>query len=129
MITLDSLLLHRLTLTHTHAKSQKKDFDAALQDLCKDYEYQKNHPTRGGNKFMAGISGHNIAVLYVLSDQTDQALPLFLQAATLKRAAFGSDHPEVAVSKELHMHIAFNQHILMFSMFHNMFVGSAENVG
>lgn len=75
---------------------KKKEFAAALSDLYKDYEHQKNHPTRGSNQYMAGITGHNIAVLHILSDQSDKALPLFRQAVTLKRVAFGPDHPEVA---------------------------------
>jgi hypothetical protein len=79
--------------------SQKKEFAAALRDLSKDYEHQKNHSTQGSNKYMAGITGHNIAVLHVLSDQSDKALPLFRQAVELKRVAFGPEHPEVAVSR------------------------------
>mmetsp|Transcript_959 Transcript_959/g.1571 ORF Transcript_959/g.1571 Transcript_959/m.1571 type:complete len:331 (-) Transcript_959:127-1119(-) len=75
---------------------KNKEFDAALNDLYKEYEAQKKHPNRGSNKYLAGITGHNIAVLYVLSDQSEMALPLFRQAMALKRAAFGEDHPEVA---------------------------------
>jgi hypothetical protein len=58
---------------------------------------------------MAGITGHNIAVLHILSDQSDKALPLFRQAVTLKRVAFGPDHPEVAVSSTRKMREAKTQ--------------------
>jgi tetratricopeptide (TPR) repeat protein len=78
--------------------SQNKEFDEALKELQKDFEHQKNHPLRGSNKYMAGITGHNMAILYALSDQSDQALSLFRQALSLKRTAFGDDHPIVAVS-------------------------------
>jgi hypothetical protein len=59
---------------------------------------------------MAGITGHNIAVLYVLSDQSDKALPLFRQAVKLKQIAFGAGHPEVAVS--LKARLRANNHTL-----------------
>lgn len=86
--------------SHTLRAIQNKEFAEALLELNKDFEVLKRHPSRGSNKYVAGITAHNIAVLYVLSDQNDMALPLFTQALSLKRAAFGETHPYVAVSTQ-----------------------------
>lgn len=75
-----------------------QEFDVALKELGKDLENQKKHPNRGTNKYLMGISAHNIGVIYVLAGKDDQALPLFRQALTMKKAAFGEHHPEVALS-------------------------------
>jgi hypothetical protein len=47
---------------------------------------------------MAGISAHNMGVVCVLAGKEDLAMSIFQDAIELKRAAFGEEHPEVAVS-------------------------------
>lgn len=76
---------------------QRKEFGAALEDFNKDLEKQKAHINRGINRFMVGITAHNIAVILVLAGRDDKAFPLFEEAVNLKRNAFGPEHPEVAV--------------------------------
>jgi len=59
---------------------------------------QKAHPNRGMNKYMAGITAHNLAVVEVLSGRDQGAISQFEEAIALKEAAFGPDHVEVALS-------------------------------
>jgi hypothetical protein len=78
---------------------KEKKFKSALKTLFEVYEHQKKYPNVGRNNFISGITCHNIAVLYVLSEQLEEkALPFFRQALELKRGAFGVDHPQVMVS-------------------------------
>jgi hypothetical protein len=78
--------------------TQRKEFGGALEDFNKDFEKQKAHINRGINRYMVGITAHNIAVILVLAGRDDKAFPLFEEAVNLKRHAFGPEHPEVAVS-------------------------------
>lgn len=57
------------------------------------------YPNRNNNKYMAGITTHNMAVVCVLAGQDNLAVSLFQEAVNLKRDAFGEEHLEVAVSK------------------------------
>lgn len=77
---------------------QAKKYEQAIGDLYRIYETQKRNPDRQNNKYLVGITAHNIAVIYVLANRDDKALPIFRQAVALKRAAFGENHPQVAVS-------------------------------
>lgn len=61
-------------------------------------KWQKTHQNRGNNSYFVGITTHNLGVAKVLSGSDEEAEPLFREAITLKEAAFGSDHPEVALS-------------------------------
>lgn len=64
----------------------------------KDLEREKAHPNRNNNKYLAGITCHNMAVVYLFAGQSEKAFGLFEQAVALKRASFGNTHPEVATS-------------------------------
>lgn len=59
---------------------------------------QKAHLNRGNNKYLAGITAHNLAVVHVLAGETLGVVELFQEAISLKEAAFGSHHFEVALS-------------------------------
>jgi hypothetical protein len=82
------------------AYPQCQEFSIALQELTKDFQTQKAHPNRNINKFLSGITAHNMAVIYVLAGLEDKAISLFQEAVQLKIKAFGDDHPEVAVRTE-----------------------------
>ena len=77
---------------------QSRNFEAALKDLERSYEQQKRHPTKNGNSYMLGITIHNLGVVSVLAGKDKESIPLFEEAVTVKSNAFGSDHPEVAIS-------------------------------
>jgi tetratricopeptide (TPR) repeat protein len=66
---------------------------------------QKANLNRGNNKFLAGITAHNLGVVKVLAaaghhdeDMNGEIIAIFQEAIALKEAAFGTDHPEVALS-------------------------------
>lgn len=59
---------------------------------------QKANLNRGNNKFLAGITAHNLGVVKVLAGEDGDVVPIFHEAIALKEAAFGTDHPEVATS-------------------------------
>ena len=67
-------------------------------DLSVQLTTQKAHFNRGNNKYLAGITAHNLAVVHVLAGETQGVIDLFREAITLKEAAFGADHFEVALS-------------------------------
>jgi serine/threonine-protein kinase len=69
-----------------------------VDELSKQLQWQKKYPNRGNNCFFAGITAHNLGVAKVLAGSDEEAEPLFREAITLKEAAFGNDHPEVALS-------------------------------
>jgi len=69
-----------------------------LASFEKDLEREKAHPNRNNNSYLAGITAHNMAVVYMFAGRSDKALVLFEQAVALKRASFGNDHPQVATS-------------------------------
>eukprot|EP00544_Gedaniella_sp_CCMP2646_P006230 CAMPEP_0202503000 /NCGR_PEP_ID=MMETSP1361-20130828/40613_1 /ASSEMBLY_ACC=CAM_ASM_000849 /TAXON_ID=210615 /ORGANISM="Staurosira complex sp., Strain CCMP2646" /LENGTH=362 /DNA_ID=CAMNT_0049136133 /DNA_START=90 /DNA_END=1178 /DNA_ORIENTATION=+ len=82
------------TIKHIEARQ----FGAALASFEKDLEREKANPARNNNKFLAGITCHNMAVVYLFAGQSDKAFSLFEQAVALKRASFGKDHIQVASS-------------------------------
>jgi tetratricopeptide (TPR) repeat protein len=64
---------------------------------------QKAHLHRGNNKFLAGITAHNLGVVKVLAghdhdENNGDVIAIFQEAIALKESAFGTDHPEVATS-------------------------------
>jgi tetratricopeptide (TPR) repeat protein len=64
----------------------------------RDYETQKKRPTVNCNSSLLGITAHNMGVVCILAGKDGESIPYFREAVDLKRAAFGEDHPEVAVS-------------------------------
>lgn len=79
--------------------NQARQFGAALASFEKDYERQKAHPKRSNNEYLVGITAHNMAVVYLFAGQSEKAFELFEDAVALKRASFGNDHPQLAVSE------------------------------
>jgi tetratricopeptide (TPR) repeat protein len=77
---------------------QGRDFESAIQDFKKEFEYQERRPMINNNMLLRGITAHNIGVVYILAGRDKDAIPYFRQAVELKKSAFGKDHPEVAVS-------------------------------
>jgi len=67
-------------------------------DLSVQLTAQKAHLNRGNNRYLAGITAHNLAVVQVLASETQGVIELFREAISLKEAAFGSHHFEVALS-------------------------------
>lgn len=89
----------RSNLTNCHnVHEQKCDFENAMKDLIKEYGNQKRRPMRNNNSTILGITAHNIGVVCVLAGKDEEAIPYFREAISLKKKAFGHDHPEVAVS-------------------------------
>jgi tetratricopeptide (TPR) repeat protein len=82
----------------------QQDYSRALRQLQHTYEVQKTNVHRGNNKYLVGITAHNIGVIQVLlnnpSDDTSTTLiiPWFQDAIHYKENAFGLHHPEVALS-------------------------------
>jgi tetratricopeptide (TPR) repeat protein len=52
----------------------------------------------GINKYLAGITAHNLGVVNVLVGQPENAIIYFKKAIHLKEIAFGKNNPEVALS-------------------------------
>uniref|UniRef100_A0A6S8JIB4 MalT-like TPR region domain-containing protein n=1 Tax=Amphora coffeiformis TaxID=265554 RepID=A0A6S8JIB4_9STRA len=75
-----------------------KEFRAMMIELSVQLTSQKAHLNRGNNKYLAGITAHNLAVVQVLAGETQGVIELFQEAISLKEAAFGSHHFEVALS-------------------------------
>ena len=75
------------------------EYDKAMgqqQEIIKD---QKRHMSRGDNKYLLGISLHNLGVVRLLEGSNDvEAIELFREAAAAKKEAFGPEHPTVAES-------------------------------
>ena len=94
---LDSMLSRRERAAVRHIRAG--EYREALRLLEAVAVDQKRHPSRADNKFLAGMTLHNIAVVHLLDGDDDgQALRLFGEAAELKKAAFGPEHPAVAES-------------------------------
>lgn len=85
-------------MLHVYFGFQERNYGVAFQEFKKAYETQKKYPNRNNNKYMAGITAHNMGVVSVLAGHEDMAMSIFQDAISLKRAAFGEEHPEVAVS-------------------------------
>ena len=82
----------------TIASIKSKKFDEALHGIQKDYDYQTKKIMKDNNRYLVGITAHNLGVVRILAGQDEKAIALFEEAIVLKRDAFGDDHPEVAVS-------------------------------
>jgi tetratricopeptide (TPR) repeat protein len=67
-------------------------------ELTSQLRSQKRHPNTGFNKYLAGITAHNLGVLAVLTGKPDDAVSYFREAICLKEGAFGRSDPEVALS-------------------------------
>ena len=91
------MIIHPLFL-FTFCITQSRQFGAALVAFEDDFDREKAHPARSNNKYLAGITCHNMAVVYLFAGQSEKALGLFEQAVALKRASFGSNHIQVANS-------------------------------
>ena len=74
--------------------------------------HQRETIRKGNNRLLEGITLHNIGVAYLLSGKFEQAFPFFQESVLVKKATFGDDHPEVAVSifKSLYINIQLIQH-------------------
>jgi hypothetical protein len=77
---------------------QIKEYSYLAQELAKNLAAQTARPDRGNNRYLVGITAHNLGVIKVLLGRDDEATPLFQQAIALKKVSFGTDHPEVALS-------------------------------
>ena len=69
-----------------------------MEDLSLQLTTQKAQLHRGNNKYLAGITAHNLAVVHVLAGETAGVMDLFREAISLKESAFGAHHFEVALS-------------------------------
>lgn len=77
---------------------KSKQFSALANDLSKLLNWQKKHIRSGINFYLVGITAHNLSVAKLLEGDDKEAESLFREAITLKEAAFGRDHAEVALS-------------------------------
>jgi len=93
---LNSMLSRRERAAVRHIRAG--EYREALRQLEVVADDQKRRPNRADNKFLAGMTLHNIAVVHLLDGNDDEALRLFGEAAELKKAAFGPEHPAVAES-------------------------------
>jgi len=59
---------------------------------------QRKRPEKNNNRFLLGITAHNMGVVSILMGRDYEALPYLEEAVALKRDAFGASHPELAVS-------------------------------
>ena len=85
----------RAAVRHIRAGEYDKAIDQ-LEEVVKD---QKRHMNKGDNKYLLGITLHNLGVVRLLKGSNDQlAIELFGEAAEAKKKAFGPQHPVVAES-------------------------------
>lgn len=76
---------------------KRNEFDLALEVL--EEMLQDQRETRGEDfALLEGLIIHTIGVVHMLSGNCTLAFPAFKEAVRVKRAAFGEDHPEVAMS-------------------------------
>jgi tetratricopeptide (TPR) repeat protein len=75
-----------------------KRFHALKDELTAQLRKQKHFPSSSNNKYLAGITAHNLGVLAVLTGKPDEAVSYFREAICLKEAAFGRNDAEVALS-------------------------------
>ena len=75
------------------------EYDKAIGQLEEVVRDQKRHLNKGDNKYLLGITLHNLGVVRLLEGGNDQmAIELFREAAEAKKQAFGPEHPIVAES-------------------------------
>lgn len=77
---------------------QKKDYKAAKLHLSMQFAAQKKNLKSGNNKYLAGVTAHNLAVVKILSGDEEGVISLFQEAIDLKEEAFGKGHFEVVNS-------------------------------
>jgi hypothetical protein len=77
---------------------QGKRFKVLTEDLSQTLALQMAKPDVGNNKYLAGITSHNLGVIHVLAGRPEEAIAYFHKAIHLKTVAFGKDNPEVALS-------------------------------
>lgn len=85
-------------LKRTIAMIKERDFANAMKIFTRDYESQKRRPAVNGNVSLLGITAHNMGVVCILAGRDGESISYFREAVDLKKAAFGEEHPEVAVS-------------------------------
>ena len=78
---------------------RNKAFAALVDELSRQYRKCQAHMTLGINFYRAGILAHNLGVAKVLAGQ-EGAANMFVEAISLKEAAFGKNHDEIALSWE-----------------------------
>lgn len=77
---------------------QTKQFKQLQDEFTRQLRHQKTNPNRGNNKYLSGITAHNLGVLAVLRGKPEEAIAYFREAICLKEQAFGRDDREVALS-------------------------------
>ena len=80
------------------------------------------------NHMLEGLTLHNIGVVHMLAGNFTLAFPAFREAVLVKKAAFGDNHPEVAVRcvlKKISTEILFGKGIspsfLCLNFFHSQY--------
>lgn len=75
---------------------QRNELDLALEvfDEMLQNQRETKHPD---NDMLEGLTLHNIGVVHMLAGNFTLAFPAFKEAVRIKKAAFGENHPEVAV--------------------------------
>ena len=85
----------RAALRHIRAG----EYGLAISQLEEVVQDQKRHMGKNDNKYLLGITLHNLGVVRLLEGSNDQqAVELFNEAAETKKEAFGPEHPIVAES-------------------------------
>eukprot|EP00934_Nitzschia_sp_Nitz4_P004843 Nitzschia sp. Nitz4//scaffold286_size23798//17959//19219//NITZ4_008454-RA/size23798-augustus-gene-0.14-mRNA-1//1//CDS//3329545750//4833//frame0 len=84
-------------LKRSIATIKEGNFSAALKIFEKDYETQNRNIQKSANKFVIGITTHNMGVASILTG-SKYTLSLFEDAVQLKKESFGPENPEVAKS-------------------------------
>lgn len=77
---------------------QNKRFHALKEELTAQLRVQKLHSSKGHNRYLSGITAHNLGVLAVLTGKPEEAVSYFREAICLKETAFGRTDAEVALS-------------------------------
>ena len=93
--------LNLLRISHLRSSfgTKKREYDTLTNELISKLATQLSNPHRGSNKFLSGITAHNLGVIKVLSGRGEEAEPYFRQAISLKEAAFGQHYfHEIALS-------------------------------
>lgn len=78
--------------------TKNKRFHALKEELTAQLRVQKLHSSKGHNRYLSGITAHNLGVLAVLTGKPEEAVSYFREAICLKETAFGRTDAEVALS-------------------------------
>ncbi|GKY95719.1 hypothetical protein MPSEU_000532700 [Mayamaea pseudoterrestris] len=87
-----------VTLAEIVEHTKNKRYKVLLEKFAGDLGVQMARPNRGNNKYLAGITAHNLGVVSILAGRPDDAITYFRKAIHLKTVAFGENNPEVALS-------------------------------